>query len=65
MLEGIKPLPKRYKSKREKAKEPGFVENEMNKENDDYKEPSNIMYSVRTVKGCEAEEGVILVGAED
>jgi len=23
------------------------------------------MYTVRTVKGCEAEEGVILVGAED
>lgn len=36
-----------------------------NKENNDKVELSNMMYSVRTVKNCEAEEGVILVGAQD
>ena len=37
-----------------------------NKENEeDQKELSNIMYSVKAIKGFDAEEGSILVGAED
>ena len=38
-----------------------------NKENEDVKEASNIMYCVRTVKGFDDEDGsgTILVGAED
>lgn len=48
-VDGVKPLPQRYKPKMKKT---GFMENEMeNKENEDWREPSNIMYSVRTVKG--------------
>lgn len=60
--ENIQEDKKVVEKKKVKPQKGGFVEN---KENDDKVEFSNIMYTVRTVKNCEAEEGVILVGAED
>ena len=60
--ENIQEAPKAVEKRKAKPAKGGFVED---KENDDKVDFSNIMYTVRTVKGCEAEEGVILVGAED
>lgn len=56
--------PKRYQTRSQRAEKGGFVEN---KENEDRKELSNIMYCVRTVKGFDDDDGsaTILVGAED